>query len=165
MDKKVLKFISLIFIFLLVGAIATFCSLLLSIFIETIAFINLQENTYLFLNVFLEEAIKLAFLYFLFDLFLKKDNKFSEFIFLSVFFGLGFGLLEVSFIFLKNPNFDFILPIIILLLVHIITSVVLSLAIWSFKKIKAINIIYSSLWLALALLIHLFYNLFAINYN
>jgi hypothetical protein len=165
LDKKTLKFINLILVFLLAGAIAAFCSLLFSIFIETIVFTNLKESAYLFFNVFLEEATKLIFLYFLFDLFLKKTGKLSELIFLSMFFGFGFGLFEILFAVLKNPTIDLILPVIILLLIHIVTSILLSLAIWSFRKIKAINLVYSAFWLVLALLIHLFYNLFAINHN
>jgi hypothetical protein len=165
LNKKTLKFLSLIIFFILAGALTAFCSLLLSIFVETIIFGNLKDFAYLFLNVFLEEVMKLVFLYFLLDLFLKEGAQLSKLIFLSIFLGLGFGLSEISFVLFQNPSIDLVLPSIILLLIHIVTSILLSLAIWSFRKISTINLLFASFWLGLALLVHFFYNLFAINYN
>ncbi len=110
--------------------------------------------------VLIEEILKLIILWFLIDWSnIEQDPRWQNFFILPVLFGVGFGLFEVFLISLNhNP---IVLAALAPFVIHVITSILLMIGLFFFKKTE--SFVVPSLLFVLAITIHVFYNLVIIS--
>ena len=154
-----LNFISLIAVYLITGFFSGFLSL---IALSLLDMFNLEVFvSHFFIIEIVEEVIKFIVIIFLANLFFNENKNKFFLIFYSVFFGVGFGLFELTLVALSSKNSFSFLNIFAEIFIHSLTSFVLSLAIILNYPKK--NPIYSSVSIVFAIFIHIVYNLFALN--
>lgn len=154
-NQKVLFFDQLLF--LIGGFVTGLVSLVVLIFLDIflkISWVDFVFWVILFLVV-AEEILKLLVLFFLID----HSENFSI-PRKALFFGMGFAFFELILIFLNlQLEFNSFKYIVILGLIHIITSLFLLLALKELKKSKILFVFY----FLLAIFLHLVYNLIIIS--
>ncbi|MEA2007032.1 MAG: hypothetical protein U9O20_02640 [Patescibacteria group bacterium] len=146
-------------LFIAGGAATGFLSL---VFSSVISLVFPSESGYfpLFVLVLVEEIAKFFGLTLLL---IKEGPKISSGIALILFgalpFGLGFGLFEMGLILLSSRTIPS--GALAIVVIHLITAVILSLAVYSFKFKKRESVGY--VLILLAVLIHMWYNTFVIS--
>ncbi len=146
-------------IFIVGGAIAGFLSL---VFSSVISLLLPSESGYfpLFVLVLIEEFTKFSVLTILFrQNSLAFSSRFALVLFGALPFGLGFGVFELGLIFLSSSSVPS--GALAIVIIHLITSILLSLAVFSMKIDKKETIGY--ILILLAVLIHMWYNTFVIS--
>lgn len=161
--KPLNKKSSSLILFLLGGFSAGFLTLIFSTIINSIlkdfSFWSKESLVFLIILVLVEEFIKFSLINFL-----LINSKIINLIniFKGIFFGLGFGFFEFILIFPKfNPQLFELFPILLIMLVHTITSALLIITIIYLKNNSKIFITY----FLLAILLHLIYNFNIITYQ
>lgn len=120
-----------------------------------------------YVNEIVEELAKFFALLVFFDIFLHKENgiKLFSIIAFSAFFGIGFGIFEGALIFLSGIEWINFLSgqFIFLSIVHMITSILIGIAaaFLIFKK----SFIFAYFLVIFAIFLHIYYNIFALNFS
>lgn len=113
-----------------------------------------------FINEIVEELIKLLSIVFIFNLLITEQKDQNQGFFYAFLIGIGFGLFELALIIISNNAFS-VSSILAIIGIHSITSLILGIAL-VFGKFK--NLWFFSVFLIIsAVLIHIVYNLLALN--
>lgn len=152
-SNKEYFFLSNWLIFLTGGFLTGFLSLILSVFsdliLEGFSFWSKTGIIFVVFLVVIEELLKFILINFLFT---KKPEISISNLLRGLLFGLGFGLFEIILIIQKSPA---LISILLILLIHSITSILIIMAVIRLKNKKNIFIFY----FLLAFFLHLIYNL------
>ncbi|MDA3814892.1 MAG: hypothetical protein PF549_00825 [Patescibacteria group bacterium] len=155
--------ISRLFFLLFVGFISGFIALLsleiISFLLTSFGLDYLISSFYI--NEVGEEVIKIAFIFFVLNIFNSNKRNWAEGILNAFLVGFGFGLFEIVLIFLSNGIVDYF-GIILIVIIHSFTAIFLGIAVLAWKFYK--NLILFAVFLIIAIIIHIVYNLFALNF-